>query len=213
MKTMSAAGMLASVAGGLALQSADLGQLPWLIARESGLVAFALLSLSVTLGLLVSTKAADGLLPRVLTFELHQFLSVLTVSLLGVHAGALLFDASFHFTPISILVPFASPYAPLWTGLGVIGGWTTAAVTASFWMRRRIGQKAWRRFHYLSFLAYWLGLVHGFTAGTDTNLGWIPWLYIGSAATVAGLLVYRIALRPEAATSTRSVAARVGAGR
>ena len=190
-----AAGILvASLLGGLALRAGDLGTLPWMISRVSGLVAFALLTSSVVFGLLISTKAADGALSRPFVFTIHQFLSVLTLSFLGVHAGALLFDGFLHFGPLALLVPFASPYRPLWVGLGVVSAWASAIVTASFWARGRIGQKAWRKLHYASFVAYVLSFVHGMTAGTDTALPLVSWMYVVSFGLVAALLAYRIGM-------------------
>jgi len=176
----------------LGMSGADMGKAPWYVSRASGLVSFVLLSASVVFGLLISTKASDGLFSRPLVFEVHQFTSVLTLSMLGLHAGSLLFDGFLNFTPGSILIPFEGPYRPFWVGLGIIGAWSTAIVTGSFWARKQLGQKNWRRLHYLSFLAWLLSLVHGFTAGTDSQLAPVFWMYVLSAAAVAGLLTYRI---------------------
>jgi len=199
----------ASFLGALALRAGDLGHTPWYISRASGLVAFALLTGSVVLGLLVSTKAADRWLPRPLTFEIHAFISLLTLTFLGIHAGSLMFDGFLHFAPGDLLVAFASSYRPFLTGLGVISAWATALVAASFWARKRIGQRNWRRFHYVSFAAYLLGLVHGFGAGSDAALPAVYWMYVLSAATVAALLAYRISGRLlEPAPSRARAAAR-----
>ena len=176
----------------LGMSGADMGQGPWFVSRASGLVAYFLLSASVVFGLLISTKAGDGILGRPLVFELHQFTSVLTLSLLGLHAGSLLFDGFLNFTPASILIPFIGPYRPLWVGLGVLGAWSTAIVTGSFWARKPLGQKNWRRLHFLAFFAWTSSLVHGFTAGTDTSLAPVFWMYVLTAAAVAALLTYRI---------------------
>jgi hypothetical protein len=137
----------ASFLGALALRSADLGTVPWAVSRASGLAAFAVLSLSVIMGLLISTKASDGLLSRPFVFEMHQFLAVASLALIGVHAGSLLFDGFLHFTSLSLLVPFLSPYRPVAVGAGVIAGWLVAITTASFWLRSRIGTKRWRTLH------------------------------------------------------------------
>lgn len=201
MKGMAGAALVllgAMFVSALGLHGGALGQWPWFISRASGLVAFGLLTGSVVMGLLVRTKVADGVLARPLTFELHQFLAILTLVLLGVHAGSLLFDGFFQFTPVSVVVPFAAPYRPLWTGLGVVAGWAAALVAASFWARRRIGQRRWRQFHYISFGAYLLALVHGLTAGTDSGLALVYLFYGSSSAAVFALLAYRIlAPRPK----------------
>lgn len=184
--------LAASFFSGLALHAMDLGQVPWALSRAAGLAAFAVISLSVVMGLLVSTKAADGFLKRPFVFEMHQFLSVLSLVLVAVHAGSLLFDGFLHFTSVSLVVPFVAPYRPFAVGLGVIAGWLAAITTASFWMRARIGQKRWRTLHYVTFLAYAGALWHGISAGTDTQLPPVYWTYIGSAALVSALMMLRI---------------------
>jgi predicted ferric reductase len=177
---------------GLALHLGDFETAPWMVARASGLVAFALLSVSVTFGLLITTKAIDRTLSRPLVFHVHQFTSVLALSFATIHAGALLFDRFLTFTVVDLVVPFTGPYRAGWVGLGVAGGWLMALVTASFWARRAIGQRAWRSLHYASFAAYGLALVHAVAAGTDAALAPVQALYALSAATIAALLVYRI---------------------
>ena len=206
MKTTVMAAFVAAFLGGLALQGQNLGQAPWLISRSSGVAAFILLSGSVVFGLLMSTKVGDGSLPRPLKYELHQFLSVLTVAVIGLHVGSLLFDGFLHFTVASLVVPFVGPYRTFWVGLGTLAAWASALVTASFWARKRIGYGAWRRLHYLSFGAYVLALVHGMSAGTDTNNVVVYWTYVVSAAAVSALLVYRILYRKPAVAKKRQPA-------
>lgn len=183
---------LASFLGAFALQGADLGHIPWAVSRASGLAAFAVLSVSVIMGLLISTKASDGMLSRPFVFDMHQFLSVASLVLIGLHAGSLLFDGFLHFTSLSLVLPFISPYRPVAVGVGVIAGWLTAITAASFWMRSRIGQKRWRTLHYVTFLAYAGALWHGIAAGTDTQLPLVYWGYIFSLATVTALTVLRV---------------------
>ena len=189
---VAAAGTGAALIGGLALRTADLGQQPWFVSRASGLVAFALLSASVVLGLMMSTRLAKRLLPGRLAYELHGFLAVLGLVFIGIHSGALLFDGFFAFTPLALVVPFVSPYAPLWVGLGVVAAWSAALLAASVRLRKQIGYRRWRQLHYLSFVAYLFALIHGMTAGTDTGLAAVRVLYFGSAALAGGLIAWRV---------------------
>ncbi len=200
----------ASFLGALLLRLGDLGHAPWYLSRAAGLSSFVVLSGSVILGLLISRKTAR-LLPRVLTFELHQFLSVLAVILVGVHAGALLFDGYLGLGPFDLIIPFLAPYERVWTGIGVAAAWATVLVTASFWVKARIGHKTWRRFHYVAFAAYVMGLWHGVMAGTDAQLPVVHWMYVLSAAAVAALLTFRVGealAMPKPASSTRPAAGR-----
>ncbi|MCC7363740.1 MAG: hypothetical protein IT303_05175 [Dehalococcoidia bacterium] len=182
----------ASMLGAVALRGADFGTVPWALSRASGLAAFAVLTASMVMGLLISTKAGDGILSRPFVFDMHQFLSVASLALIAVHVGSLLFDRLFGFTSLSVLVPFLYPHEPLAMSAGIIAAWLTAITTASFWVRSRIGQKRWRTLHYLTFLAYLGGLGHGIFAGSDTELPFVYWGYVFSAAAVTALTALRI---------------------
>ena len=200
--------IVAAMTGGLALRLSDTGQAPWLIARASGLMAYTLLSGSVIFGLLITSKAADGSVSRLTVFTMHQFLSVLSLAFLAVHGGALLFDGFFHFSVFDLVVPFVAPYAPFAVGLGVISAWLAALVTGSFWARKWIGQKAWRKLHFASFAAFVLSFFHGLSAGTDSGEFPVVLLYAVTMTTVLMLLGYRLA-RARAKRARRGA---VGAG-
>jgi predicted ferric reductase len=184
--------ILAAFLAGVGLASTASSAIPWYVSRASGIGAFVALSVSVVLGLLVSTKAVEPSVPRIFSFELHGFMSVLALTLVAVHGGALLFDATFHYTVLQLAVPFTTDYAPFATGLGVIATWAMAVVTASFWAKAKIGHRTWRRLHYASFGAYVLSFAHGIAAGSDTTNPFVYWMYAISAMAVVALLVLRL---------------------
>jgi hypothetical protein len=138
----------------------------WLLARAAGLVAFAVLTLSVWLGLSMSTRIVPPRY-RARLLPLHRTLAWTGLSLVGLHAGALLADPTLHFAPSAVLVPFASAWRPAAVAAGVMAGWLSLALAASFCMRRFIGQRGWRRLHYASFAAFLLALGHALASGTD----------------------------------------------
>lgn len=181
-----------SSATALLLASMDLGAVPWAVSRASGLASFAVLTASVVMGLLISTKAGDGVLSRPFVFDMHQFLAVASLALIGLHAGSLLFDGFVRFTSLQLVVPFIAPYKPVALGAGVIAAWLAAIATASFWFRSRIGQRRWRMLHYVTYLSYFLALGHGLYAGTDTAVPVVYWGYVVSVAAVLALTALRI---------------------
>ena len=125
----------------------------WLIARAAGLVAFGLLTLSVWLGLSISTRL---LAPRHMKSLVawHQTLVWTAVGMFALHGLALLLDPTLHFGFLAVLVPGAAPWRPLAVSAGVVTGWLMLLLAVSFRYRRRIGQKNWRRFHYAAFAAF-----------------------------------------------------------
>jgi methionine sulfoxide reductase heme-binding subunit len=168
----------------------------WLVARSAGLVAFGLLTLSVWLGLGMSTR----LLPPKWTkrlLGLHRTLAWTGLSMVGLHVGALVLDPVMHFGALAVLVPGAAAYRPGAVALGVVAGWLTLALAASFNARRWIGQKGWRRLHYATFAAFWLALGHALLVGTDLRGFGGPVTAILAAAPVLWLSFYRL-LAPRA---------------
>jgi hypothetical protein len=181
------------------------GMLAWYSARALGFLAYGTIAVSVLYGLLLSTKILDSVAHRPVSFTLHKELAIMGLVLAGLHAGVLLADESFAFTPRAILVPFASPYAPQWVGIGQVMIYLIAIVTLSFYVRRHISQRAWRLIHYLTFGTFVGVTVHGIMAGSDSGSPWAFWAYLVPSTAAVFLLVYRIVvsvaghLRPEPA--------------
>jgi sulfoxide reductase heme-binding subunit YedZ len=138
----------------------------WIVARAAGLVAFGLLTMSVWLGLAMSTRILGPRRQKAL-FGWHRTIVWTGLSMLGLHAGAVLLDPVLHFGLASVLVPGAATWRPVAIAAGVIAGWLSLMLAVSFRMRKWIGQRGWRRLHYASFAAFGLALAHALTAGTD----------------------------------------------
>jgi hypothetical protein len=165
----------------------------WYVVRAAGLVAFATLTLSVWLGLAMSTRLLRPKHPKSL-FGWHQTFAWTGLSMLVLHAGALLFDPTLHFRLPALLVPFAAPWRPAAVAAGVVAGWSTLALASSFRLRKWIGQKGWRRLHYASFAAFVLALGHALASGTDVRGIGGPILVAVAAGPVVWLGLARILL-------------------
>jgi predicted ferric reductase len=143
-------------------------------------------------GLIVSTKVAKGVIPAPFSTSLHEFLSLGALAFSGFHALVLLGDGYIDFGLVDIIYPFAASYRPGWVGLGQLGFYLGAALTLSFYVRRRIGTKTWRSLHYLTFLAYVLVLAHALTIGTDASEQLAQAMYLATVATIVFLIYYRL---------------------
>ena len=142
----------------------------WYITRSAGITAYLLLWLSTVWGLAIPSKIFGQFLKGDYTFEFHRFISLLSLGFLGLHIFILMVDNYLPYTLGQILLPFLSPYRPFWVGIGVLALYLTILVTVTYYMRQRIGMKAFRYIHYSSLIAYLAGTAHGFFAGTDSSL-------------------------------------------
>ena len=100
----------------------------------------------------------------------------------------------------SLLIPFASvDYRPVEVGLGQLGMYLGWMITLSFYVRKQIGPRVWRRLHYGSFAVYLLMTVHGVLAGTDTLTVPAIILYSATTSVTFFLVTYRVltTVKPE----------------
>lgn len=169
-------------------------RLPWYTTRITALLSYLALSGSTIYGLLLSTRMLDRVAHRAISFTLHQDLAGIGVALALVHAAVLMIDRSVPYSPLEVIVPFAGPYRPLWVGIGQVALGLSLIVMLSFYVRRRMGQRAWRATHYLSFAAFEGATVHGLMAGSDTQADWVYLGYLTLTTIVAFLTTYRLVL-------------------
>lgn len=168
------------------------GLLAWYSVRALGFLAYLVLAGAVLYGLLLSTRILDAIAHRPVSFALHKDLSIAALVLASLHGTLLIFDQSFSFTPLAILVPFELPYSPLTVGVGQLTLYASAVVTASFYVRRHIGQKTWRLIHYVTFLAFVGASFHGIASGSDSGSAWAFWIYLAPVTAAVFLTTYRI---------------------
>jgi sulfoxide reductase heme-binding subunit YedZ len=162
----------------------------WLASRASGLVALALITLSVGVGLAMAGKAfrRPGL-PRKL-MALHEHAALGGLIAIAVHGLTLLGDRWLDPGPAGIAVPFVMEYRPVYTGLGIVAGYLAAALGLSFYARKRIGAELWRKLHKATIAVYVLALIHTLGAGSD--VAWVRPAMLITGAPVLYLLVLRM---------------------
>ena len=80
-------------------------------------------------------------------------------------------------------------YRPLWTGLGIVAGYLAAVLGLSFYFRRRIGARLWRKAHRATIVVYALGVVHTLGAGTDADGPWLRAYLLATGAPIAFLFL------------------------
>ncbi|HXZ56078.1 MAG TPA: hypothetical protein VEG40_00680 [Gaiellaceae bacterium] len=178
----------------------------WLLARASGLVAFGLLTLSVWLGLAMSTRLLGPRRQKAL-FGWHQTLVWTALAMVGLHMLSVMLDPVLHFGPASVLVPFVAAWKPAGVAAGVMAGWLTLMLALSFKAKRWLGHKAWRMLHFASFAAFALFLGHALMVGTDLKGLTGPIVAALAAGPVIWLSLARILLPRTAARPRPALAA------
>ena len=163
----------------------------WYAARASGVAAYVVLSIVVSLGLTLGKKAQSQRWPRFSIEEVHRFGGLLVGSLIGVHVMAIAIDSFLPFSLTQLIVPFTASYRPLWTGLGIAAAEILVALAITNHYRRRLPYRFWRRAHYLNFAVWAFASLHGLMGGTDRGAAWLAILYGLCVATVLMLLLWR----------------------
>ena len=178
----------------------------WYVSRSSALVAYALLWASMALGVAITNKLARVWPGGPLAFALHQHFSLLGLGFAIVHMVTLLGDTYIGYNLAQVFVPFAGSYQPFWVGLGQLAFYVLIPVTISFYVRKRLGTRAWRTVHGLSYLLFGLTLAHGLFSGTDSHSLWTVELYWFTGAALLVLTLYRLALTRAETAAPRSPA-------
>lgn len=165
----------------------------WYLARSSAWVAYFLLWLSMTLGLLITSKAARLWPGGPVAYDVHQFASLLSLVVALFHGLILTGDRYINISVVQVFIPFSNPdYRTFWVGLGQLGFYLLGIVGLSFYIRRVITPRRWRLIHFLSFLIYIFVLWHGITSGTDTAQPWATAAYWFTGGSILFLTMYRI---------------------
>jgi methionine sulfoxide reductase heme-binding subunit len=164
----------------------------WYAARAAGIVAYVLLSVVVSFGLVLSGRHRLPRWPRFALEDVHRFAGLLTGAFLAIHVATIAIDSYTPFSVAALIVPFVSSFRPLPVALGIVSAELLVALAVTNRLRNRVlSYRTWRRAHYLGFAVWAAAALHGITAGTDRGSAWLLVLYAVSIAAIGGLLVAR----------------------
>ena len=144
----------------------------WILARTSGLVAYALLTASVLAGLVLKSRPFGSALKPALVTDLHRFLALLGLGALSLHglgARPRSHRADLDRRPARArarALPAALDRAR--RARGRTDGGRLRLLLAAHADRGR----NWRRLHWATYLIFALATLHGLAAGTDSGTPW-----------------------------------------
>ena len=136
----------------------------WFLARASGITAYLLIAASMIAGIVLKSRPFGAALKAPIALDVHRFITTLALAAIGVHGLALIADSTVEIEFGDLFIPFAAPYKPLWTGLGVIAADLALIVAISFPLKKRIGGKNWRRLHWATYSIFVFSTAHGIAA-------------------------------------------------
>ena len=191
----------------------------WYTMRATGIVALVLLTATMVLGILTAGRTSSPSWPAFARADLHKRVSLLAMVFLAVHVLTAVLDTYVAVGWSAAIVPFASSYRPLWTGLGTVGVDLMVAVGVSSALRQRISPRTWRGIHWLAYGSWPVAMAHALGMGTDASAWWMAALAALCTAAVAAALTWRISdhrhhrrLGDRLGATTRAVAPRRSAG-
>jgi hypothetical protein len=165
----------------------------WYLTRATGVVALLLLTMALVLGVLSSVRWRTGRMPRFVVGGLHRNVTLVAIAFVAVHVLTTVADG---YAPVALtdaVIPFVSPYRPLWLGLGTVAFDLLLALVITSLLRQRLGFRMWRAVHWLAYASWPVALVHAFGAGSDARFGWLALLGFACCALVAGAVLLRVA--------------------
>ena len=166
----------------------------WYITRGSGVVALLLLTAAVVLGIVSALRWRTTRWPRFATIDVHRNLTLLSIVFVVIHVVTTVADKYAPVSLVDAIVPFLSPYRPLWLGLGTIAFDLLLALVVTSLFRNLVPARAWRALHWAAYAAWPVALVHSLGTGSDAKTAWLQAIGIGSLVAVALAALARIAL-------------------
>jgi len=168
----------------------------WLVSRSAGVVALLLVATSVLIGLTLAAGLGGPPQRRRALVAFHEQTALAALIAIVVHGVALLGDGFLEPGVAGIAIPFVIDYRPAFVAAGIISGYLAAFLGLSFYARRRIGGKRWRKLHRATPLVYVLGLIHTLGAGTDAGSTWLRAFMLATTVPAVALLLARLTKKP-----------------
>jgi len=171
----------------------------WYSSRATGLVSLLLLTGTVVLGQVNTSRLSLPGWPRFVVGAVHRNVSLIAVTFLAVHVTTAVVDPYAGIGWLDAVVPFGSVYRPLWLGLGAVAADLLIAVLVTSLLRERIGVRPWRLVHWASYACWPVAVLHGLGTGTtDRHTSWVIALDVGCVLAVAGAVAWRVvAVHPD----------------
>jgi sulfoxide reductase heme-binding subunit YedZ len=151
-----------------------------------GLFATAVLSFNLLLGILLGTayrrsplwKRMPAFVKAVSLDDLHNWTAYVALALALAHPLLLLADKSLRYRVVDVVLPVSAPHQPVWTVMGSLALYAVVVVviTTQKAVKRRLGFRAWKNIHLISYGTALLFVVHGIFMDPELKDRPVDWL-------------------------------------
>lgn len=140
----------------------------WEWIRVLGFVAYFYFTASIVFGLLRKTPNVKK--QKNLLYQLHQSAGWFGIVAVIAHMLLLILDRFEPYSIVELLIPFASDYKPLLSGLGTIAFYLflIVMITSDLWIQK-MKFPMWKKLHLIVLPAWIISFIHGVLIGTDTD--------------------------------------------
>jgi predicted ferric reductase len=168
-----------------ALAAASTSSWFWYFGRATGLIALVLLTATIVLGVLGPLRVSSPGWPRFAIRTLHRDLALLSIVVIALHVVTIVLDTDVHVPLSTAVLPFGSPFQPVWMALGAVAFDLLIAIVLTSLLRRQFGERVWRLTHWLTYASWPLAVAHGLGTGSDSARAWALAMTFGCCAIVA----------------------------
>lgn len=165
----------------------------WAFGRGTGIVALAMFTVSIVLGIVTRSGRPLPGLGRFGAADLHRTAALTGTALVAAHLGTLYFDPYAQLRLVDFLVPFLGVAKPLWLGLGTVAVDLLAVVTVVSLLRHRVGPIVFKAVHWATYLLWPVSLLHALGNGTDARSPWMIGFAAACTAAVGLSVLWRLA--------------------
>jgi predicted ferric reductase len=171
------------------------------LSADIGLVALALLTTNLLLGLLVSV----GYNPvrrwprrRIKLFTFHNWTGYVALAAAALHPIVILFSATAGFMLRDVLWPIRSPAQPVENTIGAVGLYLVVFAVLTSYFRHVFGFHRWKQLHYTTYAAAVAFFIHGLLTDPQLKNRPVDWidaekLFVEMCiALVAGGTIWRV---------------------
>lgn len=174
----------------------------WYATRSSALLAYALLYLSIFLGISIRIPLLNKLIKPVYSYSVHCWISLQALVFVMAHGIFILGDKFMNFKWTNIFIPFypiaenQMPGISLeFLALGILSFYLMLILVVTSYLKKVISHTLWRGLHFLNIGLFAIVFIHALYIGTDLKSGPMRYIFIAANAFLVFLFLVNIFIR------------------